>query len=97
LPPPKTLEEIPESSTVITTGKGFVVESGCIGPNNCWSQPFKWTMAGLMLIFVISQHLFKKIVMLGWVAETVRRRKKNKDYSAMDSEEEDVEDWHQGE
>jgi len=90
LPPQRTLDEIPEKSTVISTGKGFKVVDGCIGPNNCLAPDFKYMMAGLLCVFVLCNHAFTKIVLLGPVTRRFRSsRQREMDAIILDESTED--------
>lgn len=67
LPSAEVLREIPLEDPRIST-------AGCRGPNNCWSSDFKLQMATVLTAYVVANHLFVKVVLLGPVAAWLRRR-----------------------
>eukprot|EP00931_Biecheleriopsis_adriatica_P039456 TRINITY_DN22565_c0_g1_i1.p1 TRINITY_DN22565_c0_g1~~TRINITY_DN22565_c0_g1_i1.p1 ORF type:complete len:1348 (+),score=245.05 TRINITY_DN22565_c0_g1_i1:60-4046(+) len=79
LPPQKTLDKIPLDSKTISTGMGFRVQPGCIGPNNCYGTAFKWIMSGIILVYIAIHHGFQLIVLLGPVAAKLRRAQRHQD------------------
>jgi cation-transporting ATPase 13A3/4/5 len=48
------------------------VQFGCVGPNNCYSPAYRWSLAIIMLMWVILNHLFVKVVLQGMVARRLR-------------------------
>jgi len=78
LPPNSTLAVLPYDDTTITTGMDFALP-GCYGPNNCFADGFKQLLAGIIFVYILANHLFVKLVLLGPVARTMRRRQKEKD------------------
>merc|ERR1712226_1535730 len=63
-----------------TTGGVYPLDSpeisvnGCTGPSNCFSLDFKYKMALVMVVYVLLNHLFVKIVLQGWVSDRLRNR-----------------------
>lgn len=81
LPPTATLEHLPLDHLDISTGKGFKV-GACIGPNNCFSDDFKWKLWGILALLTFLQHFVMKYVFLGPVARRLRQWRSSRQRNA---------------
>lgn len=72
MPPAGTLARIPLNSTTISPGRGFTDAPQCSGPNNCYSAGFKWTMLSILVVYILVNHAFARLVLMGPVARGVR-------------------------
>lgn len=79
---------LPDKETLCVPPAGFntsaydspeVSQFGCEGPNNCFSWDFKLAYLGLLFVFVVLNHLFTKLVLLGVVAEKLRKMQRKDD------------------
>ncbi|CAJ1416425.1 unnamed protein product [Effrenium voratum] len=93
LPPAGTLAKIPLESKMISTGLGYQVVDDCIGPNNCYSWSFKWSLAAFLFAYVALHHGFVKLVLLGPVARMLRQRQKRQDQRRLLNEDGSSDDF----
>jgi len=75
--PPAGLGTTPLDSPLIS-------HNGCSGPNNCFAQPFRWTLAGIFAAYILANHLFTKVVLQGYVSARIRRWQRCSDANLYD-------------
>jgi len=74
---------------VAAVSSDLISQFGCVGPNNCFEQSFKWQLAAIFVAFLVINHLFVKVVLHGPVASSLRKRQKQGDrmtYTTPDSD-----------
>jgi cation-transporting ATPase 13A3/4/5 len=68
------------------------VQFGCVGPNNCYSTDYRWSLAMILLMWVVLNHSFVKIVLQGPIARRLRENQEQGDrrtYGLCGGDEED--------
>lgn len=86
LPPDSALKVLPLDDPTISTGKGMLLPH-CYGPNNCYSTDFKLELGAILAVFILLNHLFAKFVLMGPVADVIRKHRQQQHRGVDESEE----------
>jgi hypothetical protein len=54
-------------------------EFGCVGPHNCYSTSYKWSLGIILFLWALMYHLFVKVVLQGPIATYLRKRQERED------------------